>query len=241
MKTKVTWIALAILLVTQPGLSPAFGEDGMKHESEAGVVITSGNTTTQSFNLKHETVSTWASNLLKGNARYLKSSTGGIETGRSWNIGLRYERALSDRFSLFLGQAIESDPFAGYLQRYNTDLGAKYGIIQEKELTWFAEGGYRFSRENRIVPPNLNNHMLRVYTEATRAWNESFSTKLWVEYLPNLTTSADWQLNSELSLSAVLTSIFSIKAGYLVKYDGLPAGGAKTTDTLFTTALVAKY
>jgi putative salt-induced outer membrane protein len=241
---RISWLACLAFVATCAWADPA-PETTLKHESEAGIVITSGNSQTQTFNLKHQTTYTCSLNTIKAFARYLTSSSNSIESARNWGLGVRYERSLSERWSAFLGQAVESDLFAGYLQRYNTDVGGKYSIIQQKEevreLNWFVEAGYRYSRENRITPPDLNNHMLRFYTEANRVWNAAFSTKLWIEYLPNLSISADYQLNTELSLSAVLTSVFSLKTAYLLKYDGLPVTGAKNTDAVFTTALVAKF
>jgi putative salt-induced outer membrane protein YdiY len=49
-------------------------------------------------------------------------------------------------------------------------------------------------------------------------------------------------MNSELSISAALNNVFSMKTGYLLRYDNLPNPGAfAKTDTLLTTALVAKF
>jgi hypothetical protein len=43
-------------------------------------------------------------------------------------------------------------------------------------------------------------------------------------------------------MSAVMNAVFSLKTGILVRYDHLPAPGvAYKTDTLFTTAIVAKF
>jgi putative salt-induced outer membrane protein len=81
-----------------------------------------------------------------------------------------------------------------------------------------------------------------VLTELMRAWTKTFSTKYWVEFLPNLSDSAGYRLNTELSGNAALSEIFSIKLGYLIRYNNTPpAGAAKQTDSTFTTALVAKF
>lgn len=238
MKKRSLFLGLAALIAL-PSLS--FAEATLKNESEFALVLTGGNSRTESNSLKHMTEYAWPSDLLRITGGYLRSEANDIENARKWSVGLRYERTLSESWSIFLGQSVEADPFAGYLQRYSSDLGAKYTFIKEKELTWFGELGYRFQRENRVAPPSLNNHMARVYTEATKAWNESVSSKLWVEYLPNFSNSSDWQLNTELSVQAMMSSVFSLKTGVLVKYDGLPVPGARNTDTVLTSALVAKY
>ena len=157
-------------------------------------------------------------------------------------MGLRYERELTERFAVFVAQNMESDVFAGYIQKYSSDVGGKYHIFKTEEQKWFVEAGYRFTRENRLNGQHLNFNYGRVYTEAERQWNKSFSTKLWVECLPNFTVSEDWQINTEASITAMLNEIFSIKTAYLLRFDNQPAPGAtRKTDSTFTTSLVAKF
>lgn len=223
---------------------PAFAEDpaGFKNESEAGVVVTSGNSESQSFSVKQANSYVWDKNTAKFTGNFLKSSSKGTESALYWLLGLRYERAFSDRFSAFLGQTVESDIYAGYKQRYSTDVGGKYNIIKDEDLKWLAEAGYRYTNENQINGNVKRESFLRLYTEAEKFWNKTVSTKLWVEGLPNLTDSDSWQLNSELSLSAALNSVFSMKSAYLLKHNAKPAASvAKKTDTVLTTALVAKF
>jgi putative salt-induced outer membrane protein len=209
-------------------------------ESEAGVVVTGGNTSTETFNFKQSNSYPWGLNVLKFNGKYLSTSSKDVSTARNWILALRYERELTQHVSVYLGQSVEADVFAGFTQRYNTDLGGKYYIIKETALYWDVEGGYRYSIENRLFN-QAKQHYLRVYTEALRDWSKTFSTRVNLEYLPNLTESSDYQLNSELAASAAINETFAIKVSYLVKYRHLPPPPAtETTDTQFTTSLVAK-
>jgi putative salt-induced outer membrane protein YdiY len=49
-------------------------------------------------------------------------------------------------------------------------------------------------------------------------------------------------VNSETALVAALTDIFSLKAGYTVRYDNQPVpAGLKRTDTMTSVALVANF
>ena len=73
-------------------------------------------------------------------------------------------------------------------------------------------------------------------------FTKTFTIKWWIEFLPNITTSEAYQLNTELSGSAAISEMFSMKAGYLIKYNNQPPVGAiYKTDSMFTTALVAKF
>ena len=241
---KLIQAPLLIVLFTVCHLTPALGADTtpFHNESEAGVVITSGNSRAQSYNFKQLNSYEFEGNVVKLTGHYLGTQSNGVESARNWGLGLRYERILSEKFSVFASESLESDIFAGYLQRYNTDVGGKTEIVKTEDFNWISEGGYRYTTENRLNPPNANSHFVRLYTELNRAWTKSFSTRYWLEVLPNLTDSQAYQVNSELSLSAVLTSLLSLKTAYGIKYNHLPAPGVlETTDSQFTTALVAKF
>lgn len=230
-------VALAPVLA----IATAGAADGLKSEAELGYVVTSGNTKVSTLSAKDKSSYSFDANSVVFSGGYLTSKNAGTTSAKNWNLGLRYERALTERFSLFIGQAVMGDRFQNIKQRYNSDLGGKYFIVKEDTLNWFAELGYRFTKENSVTF-SKNFHYARAYTEIEKKWNESVSTKYWIEYLPNFTESKDYLVNTELSLNAMLNSVFSVKSGYLVRFDGMPAPGVvKKTDTVFTTALVAKF
>ncbi len=214
-----------------------------KNESEAGIVVTEGNSVTRSYNVKNISQYLFDKNTFRFDGNYLQAKQKGVLSAENWLLALRYERALNEKLSAFLAQSLESDVFAGYRQRYNTDLGAKYFFYKlEKNITWFAEGGYRYTRENSIAGVSKSFQKARLYTEVEKFWTESTSTKLWVEYVPNFTVSDAWLLNSEASVSSALSNVFSVKSAYLVKYNHAPTvASAVKTDTQFTTSLVAKF
>ena len=212
-----------------------------KDESEVGLVITTGNSKTQSYNLKQNNQYNWDLDILKFEGRFLDTSSNSVTTAKKWSLGLRYEREIADHYSVFVGQNVESDQFSGYLQRYNTDVGAKYFIFKDETFVWNAEAGYRYTIENRLTGQVKQNYV-RLFSEAKRNFNKAVSLKLNFEYLKNLTDTSDNQVNSELSVSAILSEVFSIKTGYLVKYRSvLPPPATEKFDTQTTTALVAKF
>jgi putative salt-induced outer membrane protein len=215
----------------------------ISNESELGILIAKGNSDSESWNAK-ETAGTKFDefNSLKFTGRYLQTKNKSIENARYWSTGLRYDRSLNERLGIFIGEMVESDKYAGYNQKYNSDIGARYSLIKETKFIWDAELGYRYTIENQLTGTQKKLNYARGYTEATKNWTESVSTKLWFEYLPNFTIASDYQMNSELSISAALNNVFSMKTGYLLRYDNLPNPGAfAKTDTLLTTALVAKF
>lgn len=219
-----------------------FAHAQLTNESEAGIASANGNTKTQTYTLKQLNTYTFDKNVFTLKSRYLNARANGVETARYFMFGLRYEKELSNHFGLFIGETFEKDKFAGIDKRLITDAGGRYRFIDTEMTKFFSEVGYRYMHEERLDDTFAFSNYGRVYSEWEHKWNTNFSTKYWAEYLPNISDNKDWQFNTELSLAAVLTEIFSLKSGILLRYDKLPAPGIiYNTDTLFTTALVAKF
>ena len=229
---------LALMLLSMS----LFAHAQLTNESELGIASANGNTKTQTYTFKQLNDYKWEKNVLSFKSRYLNARANGTETARYFMLGLRYEKELSNHFGLFAGETFEKDKFANIDKRFMTDAGGKYRFIDSEMTKFFSELGYRYMHEERLDDSFAFSNYGRVYAEWEHKWNTSFSTRYWAEYLPNFTDNKDWQFNTELSISAVLTEIFSLKSGILLRYDKLPAPGVVyNTDTLFTTALVAKF
>lgn len=219
-----------------------------QNESQAAVVQTSGNTTTESFSFKQLSTYTHEKDTGKVTGSYLKTSTDSVDTALKWDIGARYERLLTEKFSGYLGYSVESDRFANFIQRNNADLGGKYQIRKSEKFDAVSELGYRYTIEDRAQQTtDLYYSSVRLYLEGVYRINETNSTKLWVEYLPNLDDSDNYKINTEASISSAINTMFSLKVAYLVNYNNGQIKDATTgirpdyTDTTLTTALVAKF
>ena len=239
--------------------APAFAEDTppkpFKDESEFGAAVVSGNTNSETYNLKQFNQYSWEINALKLNGHYLEARANGLQSAESWEISLRYERTLSDLVTVFTTYGLQSDPFAGYVQKNNADIGAKHFLSKDPDFNWFLEAGYRNTKTHYTgVQEDSENSSIRLYTEASKVPNKSENFRLWIEYVQTFLStqtgnhdylaSQDYQINVEPSMSILLTQILSLKVAYLFKYNNYLASDSTATkylDTLFTTALVAKF
>lgn len=240
-------VALALLVMTAHAAhaqtpSIEIKEDGLKNESEVTLVDAKGNSVSNAFGAKQQNAYMWDGNVVKGQARYFSSTSGGVESARNWDVGLRYERAFTSVWSIYVGQGLESDTFAGFERRYNSDIGTRYTLQKDAEFGWFLEGGYRHQEQLNNSGATTASNFGRLYTEATYTVNESSAVKVWLEYLPNLSIAQGYQANGEFSLNATLSSILSLKTAYLLKYNNQPpAPATQYLDRLLTTSLVAKF
>lgn len=213
-----------------------------QHESEVSLISVDGNTTSESYSAKQKTQYTFLdANTLALTARYLNTRANGVETARSWDAAARYERAFSEFQSGYVGHGAESDVYNGYIQRDNTDIGAKHFFSKSDATTFFAELGYRYTKQLSTIGGVSYDNYGRLYTELAQKQNEAVSYKFWIEYLPNFTHNDAYLLNAEPSINVMLTKVFSLKTAYLVKYRNEIAPGEKHADTTFTTSVVAKF
>ncbi|HRK01758.1 MAG TPA: DUF481 domain-containing protein, partial [Oligoflexia bacterium] len=68
--------------------------DGFTNESKLGIVITTGNSKTLTFDAAQKDTYEWGHNKLGFLGTYLRSTSKGIESARRWSLGLRYDRAI---------------------------------------------------------------------------------------------------------------------------------------------------
>jgi putative salt-induced outer membrane protein len=238
---------LVVLATASARAQEGTNAQGTTNETELSIAQVSGNSNSETYGAKESLAYVWEADTLKASGRYLQGRTEGVESVRAWDAGLRYERSLSPVWSVFASHSLESDIFSGFVQRNNTDIGAKYFFTKTQQTVWSAELGYRYVTVQYVaIRPDVNNydHTARVYSEITESLGPTVNGKFWIEYIPNLTDSEAYLINAEPSITAILSNALSLKLSYLVKYQNpnkAIAGVRAYTDTTFLTSLVAKF
>jgi len=242
MKSSSLFLATLLTLIVVGLSSTSFAQDSkLTDESELALVSVSGNSSSNNIAGKQKNTYTFGQSMVSLGGHYLRTEAAGVETAKNWDLTSRYEHIIRDGFSGYVGYGADSDPYAGYVQRDNADIGIKYQILKTENQNWTAELGYRYSKMNTTVDMQYAN-MGRAYSEYNVTFDKTFSARYWVEYLPNFTDSKAYFINTEPSLSLLLTQILSLKMAYLVQYHNkLIKSGEVYTDTTFTTSLVAKF
>lgn len=228
-----------VLFLVMSISSIAFAQ--FKGEAEAGAVVVSGNTESESYSFKTKNTYTLEADSMTIAGRYLQTQANGVESARNWEAGLRYDRLLTETVSVYLGQKAESDTFAGFVQRDSTDLGAKYTLLNDESYKWFFEAGYRYTKTHFTTGNPNHSNFARLYTEFVRTLSKELAFKYWLEYLPNFTESEAYLANTEASLNVMLSQTFSLKISYLLKYQNIGPVGGQRVDTTYTTSLVANF
>lgn len=211
------------------------------NESELTMIMNGGNTEQETWNAKTGNTYVKDKNTYKAGGHYSYGKADEELNTRNWDLNIRYERALSAKWSAFAAAQRESDFFASLDYRWNYDLGGIYNFFKTDKHKLHAEAGYRRTLEADLAGRKTNGSKLRLFSEYTRQHSESMFFKLWVEALPNISESDDWQINFEPSLNLTMSKMFTLKVAYLHKYDNEPALGTKNSDYQYTTALIAKF
>lgn len=226
----------------------AYGKYTYSNESEVGQTTTGGNAETVLFNAGQ--MSKWVNDhhQLQFDGSYLYGEAQDNLNVRNWSAKLTFTRDLSEHFGIFASQQAEGNPFQGFYERFNTDLGATIYIIKPtkeniKELKF--ELGLRYSKENRIVfDPNFKskNYQSRGAMFYTQPISKTFLIKDELEMIGNINSPGRFRANNVFSLENTLTEMLSLKISYTLKYDDyLPSQGLKELDYIYTTSLLAKF
>lgn len=221
--------AIFICLLTLSS-SLLFADPKWSNESELGLTSTqpagSSSDDTDLYFGKHKTIVSIDKNTFTVQGQYFYGKQGEELTSRNWMGSIQWDRTFTEKLKGFLAEKLEGDRFMGYVLRSNTDIGGRYYFITQEEPKdldyFFAEAGYRLTYEDYTVDqPNVNStsHVGRLYSEYSKPWTSTFSTKLWVEYLKTIGNDNRNQYNAELSALSKMSDLLTMKASYLVKFD----------------------
>lgn len=233
--TLIVGTALAsVVAFAQPQAKP------FRNESEAGMVLTSGNTEFESYNVRQKNTYEFGLNALRFNGQYIQAQNRDVDVMKYWDAALRYERKWTDYVGIFGGYGIESNKFSGIRRRYNTDAGVHVSLIRNDVFDLHTELGYRHIGEDRYVGGYRTSHNGRAFMEGVYDLTEKATLGVNAEYLYNFSENDEWRANGEAWISAAINDIFSVKTTYSVRYENKPIL-AKDTDTFWTTSLVARF
>ena len=239
--------SVAVLLLLAGSLVQAEESKLWNHESEVSVNIASGNSESESYLAKQKTVYEKKQDRVATEAFYqlnqaLQEGGDFAATAQKWEVGLRYERAVSELFSAYANHNVYSDIFAGLIQRNTYGLGGKYWFLKKKYTKVSGELGFQNVYELQESRQVADYNSSRAYLSAEYDFQSNLKGRFWIEHINNFENNEDYQLNFEPSLAVRINSVFSMRVAYLSKFDNVPAKEeAEKLDTIFATSLLAQF
>ncbi|HOG28086.1 MAG TPA: DUF481 domain-containing protein [Vicinamibacterales bacterium] len=244
MRQSVVAIALAALCVPLPASAePADPPPPPRHEgtAELSYVGTSGNSSTQTIGLGGEFICRPDQWVITNKAAFVRNKSESELTAETYVYLFKAARTISSRLAGFGQYDYFRDEFAGMLHRHSLLGGVQYKIVELSEHLVTADGGLGYVNEQRIAGADLS--LASWSAGAAYRWKISETAEFTddVQLLGLFSERGGWRLKQSASVTARLTELLSLKVANTIRYVSQPVPGFKSTDTMTSIALVAKF
>jgi len=240
-----SWIQDALMLAAAATLAAPAHAD-WTGQGEAGLVIASGNTDTETANAKLQLaneIGKWKHSFGLGGL-YASDNEG--STAQRWEAFGQSDYNFSDRMFWFGAGRYENDRFSGfeYQTTASTGLGRKFIDTDATQFVGTAGVGYKFFETRDafddagvLVEPGDTDS--EVVFRGTLSFEHAFnaSTKLINAFIVEA-GSDNTYLQNDLVLQVKMTDVLALAVGYSARHNTDPPFEFKKTDTLTTINLV---
>ncbi len=247
--------------VAHEGFEAAVVEEEAKEESDlelsAGGLLATGNSrstaATAAGKLRLRRAANQYSASVAGNyARAASAPDAPMETSVENLQGrVRYDRFLSDSWSVFVAESARRDRFQGLALRLNFDPGLAYYFFDYEKHRLFAELGYDLQydvrRDDTIAESALDGvdvdktevrHSGRAFLGYDNKLNSAVSFSTGLEYIQAVTEAENWRVNWDVGLTSSISESFSLATTFSLRFDNNPLPGVEKTDTTTAVSLV---
>ena len=247
MKTKL--LLSAIIATSFATNVNAEAEEGWKGQGEAGFVTTSGNTDSDSLNLGlkfEKSGKVWDHEI--GLAAY-QASQEGIDTAENFSANYTLKRNLTERSNIFFNLGYLDDDFDGFTEQLSAAVGYGYKVFNGESVKWEtgAGVGYRDTDQLTVIRDDFGDIVEEIEGDdvsgATFVLRSDFEAKIseTTKFVDNFKAeigSDNTYVENDAALFVAINQSFSLKLGYLVRYNSDPADDADDTDTITSLNLV---
>jgi len=229
------------LVAAQPPAAPPAPPPEREGSAEFAFVGTSGNSSTQTIGLGGELIyrpSPWE---LKLKVNYVRNEAEDQLKAHALALAFRGQRPLRPRLSGYGQYGYQRDRFAGILDRNAVEGGLAYTWIEQAPHKLIVDGGLGYANEQLLVGDNLSTATFGGGGLYTMKISDASELREDGHFVVSLSESDDWRYTNVLTLTAKVSTIFSLKASNTIRYLNLPVVGFKNTDSITAVALVAKF
>lgn len=214
----------------------------IKFTGDAGFVNTTGNTEISTINVGDKLEFSAGGWGVVQTFAVIYGRSEGETTTSLWRGALRGDRAISARVGAYVLGEFDRNTFAGIRGRYAPSIGLTALLLESPKDKLRAEAGAGYVWQRGVAPaPDqefsagrgalLYERLLGAKSKVTQA----------LEFLPNFKAGDDLRINSETAITAPIVTGVAMKASYVIRYDGLPEPGFKTTDRILTTGVQVTF
>jgi putative salt-induced outer membrane protein len=210
-------------------------------KAELAYAATSGNTSTSSLGVGLDVAYRPAPWTVEGKLAYLRASSAHIVTAEALAGTVKGSRDLTPKVDAFVLAGYQRNTFSGINHRIGGDAGAGYKLLQRPDLLFRTEAAVGYTNESRTNGTTRNYATARGGLKLVWKFSKSADFTEEASFTEDLSDTANWILRNVASVSASMTSVFSLKLSYGLVYANEPVPGFKKTDTITSAAVVAKF
>lgn len=216
-------------------------------KAELSYVATSGNTSTQTLGAAGEILyqpNPW-SVLFRGT--FVRAEADGDLKARAVTALLRGARKLCPRLEIYIQDFYLENSFAGIDHRLAAEGGLAYSVLIDGPHLLKAEAGLGYTKEVRVLGDDLSFASARAGLSYKYVFSKSADFSDEASFTEDLKDTGDWRFQNVASVTAGLSSVFSLKVSHALNYLNRPAlrtppnDRFSKTDTITSAAIVAKF
>jgi putative salt-induced outer membrane protein len=221
--------------------APAAPPPRQEVSAELSFVGTSGNSSTQSVGLGASVIERLNSWELTTKTAYIRNESASVLQAESYTLTVEGARVFTPRLSVFARHSYLRDRFAGIDNRNNPEAGVAYTAIVTDPQKLVVDAAVGYAREGRVAGDDRSSGTGALGALYTLKFSDTAEfTDDWRGVVA-LDRIADRRFANVASVSAKLTTIFSLKVSNTVRFVNAPALGFEKTDVITAIALVMKF
>lgn len=245
----LTATSLSAQVVAPPAAAPAPPRNILDGSASLGFSQTTGNasaTTTNVTNKLKYTMKGWS---VAQDLVFFYGEANNKVNANFWNGGFRGERRLTSRLGMFVATRFDRNALQGISARFEEGVGVDIKAVDTpNNKVNVSLGGSAFQQR---LTPGTTSTFKRNFPAARGAvdFKHKFSEQAFfqqiAEYLPNLSDTNSYLVNTESALVAPLIKNLGVKIGYVIRYNSEPPVRdnitLKTTDTFFSSGITYSF
>ena len=212
-----------------------------KDAAELSYVQTSGNSKSSTLSAKNLFNYDWERAALELAAAGLGTESRDSVTAEQYSASEKASLKLPGKNYTFEKGGWSKDRFAGIKSRYDLGLGVGRNLLDLAKDKLYAEAGGGYGFEDRLLSEDQSFGTYRAYAKYVRTLSPASNLAQDMEYLGNLKEPRGYRMNAESSLTAAISTHFSLKAAYLWKFVNSPPDGFMKTDTTTSMSIIVNY
>lgn len=235
-----SWLLLVLLLL--PALAAQGQENGTANRwsgtGELGVVLSRGNSDTETVNANVELAYDPEHWLAKFRAEWLQARDNGENTAKRFNLGLNGQYEFNERSYVFGALRYDDDQFSGFDYQASLALGYGHYLLNSERHVLKLEAGPGVRLSEPVQAGSETNLIARGVIDYR--WQLSASASLSNVFLLEAGQNNTFYEN-KLALTTGITDALRLKMGISVRRNSNVPAGREKTDYLSTANLVYQF